>query len=69
MGLGDLLFGTKRGDCQIHDGHRKKANRTLLIMVAACLGLIVWHVWAYGPSGAVAARPDSASTPSFRAKA
>jgi uncharacterized membrane protein YraQ (UPF0718 family) len=55
MGLGDLLFAGRKDDCQVHGGHVKKANRTLLIMIVACLGLIVWHVWRYGlssPAGA-----------------
>jgi uncharacterized membrane protein YraQ (UPF0718 family) len=50
MGLGDLLFSGRKKECEIHGGHAKKANRTLLIMVAASLGLIIWHVWVYGLS-------------------
>ena len=58
MGLGDLLFTRRKNECQVHGGHARKANRTLLIMIAACLGLIVWHVWVYGPSS-----PAGAGTP------
>lgn len=50
MGLGDLFFSGRKDECQLHGGHARKANRTLLIMIAACLGLIVWHVWVYGLS-------------------
>jgi len=50
MGLGSYLFSGRKGECQVHDGHAKKANRTLLIMIAVCLGLIVWHVWTFGLS-------------------
>jgi uncharacterized membrane protein YraQ (UPF0718 family) len=60
MGLGDLLFSGRKSECELHGGHARKANRTLLIMTAACIGLIIWHVWAYGPSS-VATAPGSHS--------
>jgi uncharacterized membrane protein YraQ (UPF0718 family) len=64
MGFGSLLFAGRKDECQVHGGHAKKANRTLLIMIAACLGLIVWHVWSYGLSSpAGAGTPLSASLP------
>ncbi|MDD2364842.1 MAG: permease [Desulfuromonadaceae bacterium] len=50
MRLGELFFSGRKSDCQLHDGHAKKANRTLQLMLAACFGLIVWQVWANGPS-------------------
>ena len=55
MGLGSLLFRGRKDECQLHGGHARKANRTLLLMIAACLGLIVWHVWVYGLSSTAAA--------------
>jgi uncharacterized membrane protein YraQ (UPF0718 family) len=61
MGLGSLLFSGRKSDCELHGGHARKANRTLLVMVAACLGLIVWHVWAYGPSGTAASGGELSS--------
>jgi uncharacterized membrane protein YraQ (UPF0718 family) len=36
--------------CQVHSAPTKSANRMLLLMVAASLVLIVWHVIAYGPT-------------------
>jgi len=62
MGLGSLLFKARKPDCQIHGGHAKKANRTLLAMVAACFALIIWHVWRYGLSSS-AVSGISPSTP------
>jgi uncharacterized membrane protein YraQ (UPF0718 family) len=50
MGFGDLIFSKRKDDCELHGGHARKANRTLLIMIAACLCLIVWHVWGHGLS-------------------
>lgn len=50
MGLGDVIFSKSRSECELHGGHSRKANRTLMIMIAACLGLIIWHVWSYGLS-------------------
>lgn len=50
MGLVSLIFARRNTECDLHDGHAKKANRTLFFMVAACLSLIVWHVWVYGLS-------------------
>lgn len=50
MGLSNLFSSGPKDECQLHGGHAKKANRTLLIMIAACLGLIIWHVWVYGLS-------------------
>lgn len=52
MGLGDLLFRKRKGECELHDGHAKKANRTLQLMLLACFCLIVWHVWSFGSSNA-----------------
>ena len=64
MGLGSWLFSGRKGECQLHDGHAKKANRTLLYMIAACLGLIAWHVWTYGLSApAAGAAPVTAAFP------
>ncbi|GAM11306.1 hypothetical protein OR1_03618 [Geobacter sp. OR-1] len=37
--------------CQVHGGQSRTANRMLLVMIAASLTLIIWHVWAYGPTG------------------
>ncbi|OGU16153.1 MAG: permease [Geobacteraceae bacterium GWC2_53_11] len=54
MGFRDIIFSKRKNDCELHGGHARKANRTLLIMIAACLCLIVWHVWGHGlsnPSG------------------
>jgi uncharacterized membrane protein YraQ (UPF0718 family) len=39
------------GTCQVHGGHERKANLTLLAMVLAGLTLIIWHVWVFGPAG------------------
>ncbi|MFA7403690.1 MAG: permease [Pelobacteraceae bacterium] len=50
MGFGELIFSKRKDDCELHGGHARKANRTLLIMIAACLCLIVWHVWGHGLS-------------------
>lgn len=64
MGLGNMLFSGRKDECQLHGGHARKANRTLLITIAAGLGLIVWHVWAYGLSStAVAGVSPDASLP------
>ena len=62
MGLGSWFFPGRRDSCQLHGGHTKKANRTLLILIAACLSLIVWHVWTFGLSSTTGAG-DSASAP------
>lgn len=61
MGLSSLLSLKRRGECELHGGHARTANRTLLIMLALGLGVIVWHVWAFGPSshGAVDVRSGS----------
>ncbi len=37
--------------CDIHGAPSRAANRALVLMVAASLSLIIWHVWVYGPSG------------------
>lgn len=58
MGLGDFFLSRRKDECQLHGGHAKKANRTLIFMIASCLGLIVWHVWVYGLSS-----PSGAGTP------
>lgn len=50
MGLSNWIFSARKDECQLHGGHARKANHTLLLMIAACLGLIVWHVWVYGLS-------------------
>lgn len=63
MGLGEFLFSGKKSQCDLHDGHAKKANRTLLVMVIACLALIIWHVWAYGTSNSTASETASSSLP------
>lgn len=44
---------TVKGTCDVHSGHAKKANLTLLAMVLAGFTLILWHVWVYGPAGHV----------------
>jgi uncharacterized membrane protein YraQ (UPF0718 family) len=63
MWLGNLFSGGK-SDCHLHDGHAKKANRTLQVMLAICFSLIVWHVWEYGPSsGAVSGKALTGSLP------
>ncbi len=36
--------------CQIHGNHGSHGNWMLLGMTLAAFSLIVWHVWAYGPS-------------------
>jgi len=41
------------GACQVHGGHARKANLTLLAMILAGFAMIIWHVWAYGPAGHV----------------
>lgn len=46
------LFSSKSEACEVH-GHGSSghpANRSLLFMVAASFSLIIWHVWAYGPT-------------------
>lgn len=50
MGFRNLFFSGRTQECEVHGGHEKKAHRTLLFMVAACFGLITWHVWVYGLS-------------------
>lgn len=45
------ITGMKRADeCQVHGAPARSANRTLLIMMAAALLLVIWHVWAFGPT-------------------
>lgn len=61
MGLGSLFFAGRKDECQLHGRHEKKANRTLLIMIAACLGLIIWHVWSYGLSSSAGVGASSAA--------
>lgn len=39
------------GTCAVHGGHARKANLTLLIMLATGFTLIAWHVWSFGTSG------------------
>ncbi|MDA8430786.1 MAG: permease [Geobacteraceae bacterium] len=64
MGLGELLLAGRKDECQVHGGHARKANHTLLTMITACVGLIVWHVWAFGLSStAGVGAPLSASLP------
>ncbi len=41
----------KNGECQVHGTPSRTANRTLLFMLLAGFALIVWRVWAVGPSG------------------
>ena len=38
--------------CQVHGAPNRTANRTLLVMIGAAAALIVWRVWALGPSNA-----------------
>ncbi len=37
--------------CHIHGAPARAANRTLLLLLLAALSLIVWRIWAHGPSG------------------
>lgn len=37
--------------CELHGASSNAANRTLLLMLAASILLIVWRVWSHGPSG------------------
>jgi uncharacterized protein len=37
-------------ECEVHGKPSRAANRALLLMVLASLSLIIWHVWAYGPT-------------------
>jgi len=37
-------------ECEVHGKPSLAANRALLFMVLASLSLIIWHVWAYGPT-------------------
>ncbi len=41
---------TSTETCQVHGHHEKKANYALFSMIALSLSLIVWHVWAFGPT-------------------
>lgn len=50
MGLGSWFSLRRKDTCELHGAGRNSANRTLLAMVAACCAIIVWHVWAYGPT-------------------
>lgn len=62
MGLSDVIFSKRKNDCELHGGHARKANRTLIVMIAASLCLIVWHVWSHGlsnPSGTGTSPPAS----------
>ena len=45
------LFKKNTDTCEVHGASSNAANRTLLLMIAASLILIVWRVWTYGPSG------------------
>jgi uncharacterized protein len=54
----DVIEIKKDEACQVHGAPSRAANRTLLIMIAASLALIVWRVWVYGPSGHAA--PETA---------
>lgn len=64
MGFGSLFFAGRAEECQLHGGHARKANRTLLIMIAACFGLIIWHVWSFGlSSSATVGAPPTSSLP------
>jgi len=48
----------KRADeCQVHGRPSRAANKALLFMILASLSLIIWHVWAYGPTDQ-SARPE-----------
>lgn len=59
------LFSSKNGlnaaSCAVHGGHARKANLTLIAMIAAGFGLIVWHVSVFGTSahGHAEVRPDA----------
>ncbi len=54
----------KRGEtCQVHGAPAKAANRTLLLMIAAGFGLILWRVWAFGPTSPAAAGQGARSFP------
>jgi len=47
------IFQTNRHNavaCEVHGADRQPVNKSLLFMVLATLALIIWHVWAYGPS-------------------
>lgn len=56
--------------CQVHGGHARKANLTLLIMVLAGFALIVWHVLVFGPGGhlQVANKPAAPFLPTLGAE-
>lgn len=55
-------------ECQVHSAPSRTANRTLLLMVLASLGLIVWHVWTYGPSKGAATGSVQRSFPLLLAR-
>ena len=45
------MFGKKSEEtCRIHGAAATGGNRMLLGMLVASVALIVWHVWAYGPT-------------------
>ncbi len=47
----NILRLKQADDCAIHGKGSRAANRTLLSLVVAAAGLIVWHVWRFGPTG------------------
>jgi uncharacterized membrane protein YraQ (UPF0718 family) len=55
------LFSAKpRNTCEVHGSSGHHVNKSLLFMVTATIGLIVWHVWSYGPT---AGEADPATLP------
>ncbi|MDA8412954.1 MAG: permease [Desulfobacteraceae bacterium] len=45
--------------CEIHGSHGGHGNWMLVGMTVASLALIMWHVWAYGPSAHLAPAGDA----------
>lgn len=52
----------RNGECEVHGSPSRAANKSLILMIAVSLMLIVWHVWRFGPSGQVIT-PESLQTP------